>query len=144
MKWLRCWAAECAPPDIRLELPSVSALPAVVGLGATIKQPVGQRLYLFGAIPQLELLIIFGSVMTRMLNRRFAQIKWRSKEFGFVDSVSAQWAILAGLLAALSVIGAVLYSTPRWQFFHHIDFTWIRALDSPILAATGNFNRGRL
>jgi hypothetical protein len=72
--------------------------------------------------------------MTRMLNRSFAQIKWRSNEFGFVDSVSAQWAILAGLLAALSVIGAVLYSTPRWQFFHHIDFTWIRALDSrPVL-----------
>ena len=79
-----------------------------------------------------------------MLNRIFTQIKWQSREPGFVDSVSTPWPILAGLLAAFSLIGAILYATPRWQFFHYMELTWIRALESvPVLLAIWDqFYRG--
>jgi hypothetical protein len=82
--------------------------------------------------------------MTGMLNRIFTQIKWQSREPGFADSVSTQWPILAALLAAFSLIGAILYATPRWQFFHNADLIWIRALDSlPLLQVIGDqFYRG--
>src|SRR5688500_7403842 len=54
-----------------------------------------------------------------------------------------KWKLPVGFLA-LVVLAATLYVSPRWQFFHSVDLTWIRALQTkPLLPVLWEqFSRG--